>query len=60
MNLAYNSVSTDEQIGQFVLDDTRLLGNKDGLIFFHYRTDRAYQIIKRIIDEKYKDFEITQ
>jgi 2,3-bisphosphoglycerate-independent phosphoglycerate mutase len=59
MNLSYTTVSTDEQLGQFVLDDSRLLSDRDGLICFHYRTDRAYQILKRIITEGYKDFSIT-
>lgn len=52
LNLAYNSgVYTDEQIGQYVLDKTGYIQNKDSVLFFHYRTDRIYQILKRFYSE---------
>src|SRR5690606_27587474 len=51
--------NTDEQIGQYIFNKNGLIQNNDGLIIFHYRTDRIYQIIRRILDAKFENFEIT-
>ncbi len=59
LNLAYNNYSTDEQFPQYVLNSEGTIKDNDGIILFHYRTDRLYQILKRIIDEKLKDTEVT-
>jgi len=59
LNLAYATYSTDEQLPQFILNQNGLLKDNDGLIIYHYRTDRLYQIVRRILDEKFKNFEIT-
>lgn len=60
LNLAYNfNISSDEQIGQYVLDENSLLQENDGLIFMHYRTDRIYQILKRIIQQEFQNLSIT-
>lgn len=59
LNLAYTTYSSDEYFTQYILNKDGLLQNSDGLIIFHYRTDRIYQIIRRILDEKFENFEIT-
>jgi len=56
---AYRTVNTDEHFPQYILDENGLLKDNDGIIIFHYRTDRIYQIIKRILDEKLNNIELT-
>lgn len=51
LNFEYNINVTDEFFPQYVLDKSGLLGKNDGVIFFHYRTDRLYQLVKRILQE---------
>lgn len=59
INLAYNQVNTDEYLPQYVLDKQGLLTAGDGLIFYHYRTDRLYQIAQRILNENLANFSFT-
>jgi 2,3-bisphosphoglycerate-independent phosphoglycerate mutase len=59
VNLAYNQVNSDEYMEQYVIDEDASLKPGDGLIFFHYRTDRIYQILHRMIEEKLDDFSLT-
>lgn len=58
VNFAYNTYSSDEQFPQYLIDENGLLKSNDSLIMFHYRTDRVYQIVKRILDEKFKKFDV--
>ena len=55
VNLAYNTTKTDEFLSQFLLNKEGLLKKGDAIFFFHYRTDRAYQLAKRIQEEKLED-----
>jgi 2,3-bisphosphoglycerate-independent phosphoglycerate mutase len=62
-NLAYRQVNSDEYFKQYLVDpDDKakdyLLGNNDAMFVFHYRTDRIYQIIHRILEEEFKNFAI--
>ncbi len=51
MNLEYNRNITDEYFEQYVFTNEGKLSKSDALICFHYRTDRQYQLIKRILGE---------
>lgn len=51
INFEYNRNTTDEYFAQYVLNESKIRKN-DGLIVFHYRTDRIYQLIKAILDRK--------
>lgn len=59
VNLEYNRNQTDEYFDQFVLDKTGKIKANDGLIFFHFRTDRQYQLTKRILDEQIPNLSVT-
>ena len=59
VNFEYNRGVNDEFFEQYILDEKSKLNAGDGLICFHYRTDRQFQLIKRILHESIKDFEIT-
>ena len=59
VNLEYNRNQTDEYFDQYVLSKDHLFSANDGLIMTHFRTDRQYQIIKRILQEDIPNFEIT-
>lgn len=59
VNLEYNRNQTDEYFDHYVLEENCGLKEKDGLIFFHFRTDRQYQLTKRILDEKIPNLSVT-
>lgn len=59
LNFEYNLNKTDEYFDQYLLDKTALLKKDDGVIFFHYRTDRLYQIVKRLVQEEIPNLSIT-
>jgi 2,3-bisphosphoglycerate-independent phosphoglycerate mutase len=50
INLEYNQSNQDEYFGQYVFQPGGVFKPNDGIIMFHYRTDRQYQIVKRILD----------
>jgi len=51
INLEYNQKVNDEYFGQYVFDKQGVLKANDAVFIFHYRTDRQYQLTKRIFDE---------
>jgi 2,3-bisphosphoglycerate-independent phosphoglycerate mutase len=55
MNLEYNRNVTDEYFDQYVFTQEGKIKTGDAIVCFHYRTDRQYQLIKRILQEKVKD-----
>lgn len=59
INQNYNQNITDEFIGQYLIDENGLIGNNDSVIFFHYRTDRLYQIVHKIIESKLENLSVT-
>ena len=60
LNLAYNfNISSDEKIGQYIINYEGLIKQKDGMIFTHYRTDRIYQLVKRFLQEDIDKISIT-
>lgn len=56
VNIEYKRNATDEYFEQFVFGENTKLKANDSLICFHYRTDRQYQIIKRILQEDITNF----
>lgn len=52
VNLEYNQNGKDEYFGQYVFHQEGVLAENDSVFFFHYRTDRQYQLTKRILDAK--------
>lgn len=59
VNFQYNQNITDEFFGQSIFNEQGLIKDNDSIIFFHYRTDRLYQIVKRVIQEYFKNQHIT-
>lgn len=52
LNFEYNLNITDEFFPQYLLDESGTIKKNDGVIFFHYRTDRLYQLVKRIMQDE--------
>ncbi|MBD3280988.1 2,3-bisphosphoglycerate-independent phosphoglycerate mutase [Candidatus Dojkabacteria bacterium] len=59
VDFSYNRNVSDEFFQQFIIDPEGLVNEKDALIFFHYRTDRMFQIQKMILDRKVKDLKVV-
>ncbi|HEX9804996.1 MAG TPA: 2,3-bisphosphoglycerate-independent phosphoglycerate mutase [Candidatus Dojkabacteria bacterium] len=59
MNFAYNRNETDEFFSQYLLNKKGLIKENDSVIFFHYRTDRLYQIVKRLKERRIKNLKMT-
>ncbi|MEP7103616.1 MAG: 2,3-bisphosphoglycerate-independent phosphoglycerate mutase [Candidatus Dojkabacteria bacterium] len=59
LNMEYNQNTTDEFIGHYVINEDGKIGANDSVIFFHYRTDRLYQIVKRLLQEEIKNLNVT-
>lgn len=59
VNFEYNANNSDEYFGQYVIEKTGMIEKNDGVIFFHYRTDRLYQLVKRLIQEELPNQSIT-
>lgn len=58
-NFEYNQNITDEFFPQYVLDKNGQIRANDSVIFTHYRTDRLYQLVKRLLDEKIDNLHVT-
>jgi len=59
LNFEYNQRNKDEFIKQHIVDKQGTFKKGDGAILFHYRTDRIYQLIHRILSEHIADFKIA-
>lgn len=59
LNYEYNQNLTDEFFTQYVINPEGTIKAGDSVIFFHYRTDRLYQIVKRIVDRKLENLHVT-
>lgn len=59
INFSYNQNINDEFFKQFMLEENGLIKANDSIIFYHYRTDRAYQITKEILKRKIKNLLFT-
>ncbi len=54
----YQEFDNDQYHHQYYFDDQGKLKPQDGVLFFDYRTDRNFQIIKRTLDQNIKDLKI--
>ncbi len=52
VNFEYNRDNRDEFFAQYLLAGDSGIKANDSVIFFHFRTDRQYQLTKRIFNEK--------
>lgn len=59
VNLEYNANTSDEFFRQFIIDEEGLIKKGDSVIFTHYRTDRLYQIVKGLLDQKIEKLEVA-
>lgn len=59
VNFEYNQNNTDEFMDQYLIDKDGIIKPNDSLIFFHYRTDRMYQIVKGVLDKEIKNLSVT-
>lgn len=59
INFEYNKNNVDEYFGQYILDENGKIEDNDGVIFYHYRTDRLYQLVKRLYQEELKNLAVT-
>ncbi|MBU1992543.1 MAG: 2,3-bisphosphoglycerate-independent phosphoglycerate mutase [Patescibacteria group bacterium] len=55
-NAYKRGVETDYYIDPILLDKNGLIENKDSVVCFNYRTDRARQITKAFVKRTFKDF----
>lgn len=59
VNFEYNKGNKDEFFEQYSFDKKVKLKANDAILCFHYRTDRQYQILKRILDEKLPNLKVA-
>jgi 2,3-bisphosphoglycerate-independent phosphoglycerate mutase len=59
VNLEYNQNNNDEFFTQYLFEGDGVIKPNDSVIFFHYRTDRLYQLLKRLIQENIDNLSIT-
>ena len=59
IDFSYNQKIDDEFFKQFILEKNGTIKPDDAVILFNYRTDRAYQIIKELLDRKIKNLMVT-
>lgn len=55
----YNKSNVDEYFSQYALSDEGKLKENDSVLFFHYRTDRLFQIVQRVLQEKITNLKVT-
>lgn len=59
LNYEYSQNNTDEYFAQYLLNEEGVIKPNDSVIFFHYRTDRLYQLVKRIIEQNIENLHLT-
>lgn len=59
VNFEYNQNLNDEYFSQYYFREDGKFEPNDSIIFYHYRTDRIYQLIKRTLDEKIPGLKVT-
>lgn len=59
VNFQYNLNRTDEFFPQMLINKDGLIKENDAVIFFHYRTDRLYQIVKDLQEKDIRNLNIT-
>jgi 2,3-bisphosphoglycerate-independent phosphoglycerate mutase len=56
---AYTKTDNDQYPEQYVINENAKLSENDGFLCFNFRTDRIFQILKRVIDENILNINIT-
>lgn len=56
---AYTKTDNDQYPEQYVINENAKITDNDGFICFNFRTDRTFQILKRVIDENVPGLNIT-
>lgn len=59
VDFSYNQNISDEFFSQFIIDEDGVVKKNDALVFFHYRTDRMFQIQKMSLDQKLENLKIV-
>lgn len=59
LDQSYKIVQDDQYHKQYVINENAKLSENDGFIMFNFRTDRSVQLLKRVIDEKINNINIT-
>ncbi|MBP9758189.1 2,3-bisphosphoglycerate-independent phosphoglycerate mutase [Candidatus Dojkabacteria bacterium] len=59
LDQSYREVQDDQYHKQYVINENAKLSENDGFLMFNFRTDRSFQLLKRVIDEKINNFNIT-
>jgi 2,3-bisphosphoglycerate-independent phosphoglycerate mutase len=59
LNFEYNLNNKDEFFNQYLIDKESVVKNNDSFLFYHYRQDRMYQLIKGIRDLKIKNLKVA-
>lgn len=50
INYYYNQKTTDEFLPQCIIREDGVVNQGDGVVMFHFRTDRAYQLLKSLME----------
>lgn len=56
---SYEEFDNDQYLKQFVLSDDSQINDGDSMLFFNFRTDRMFQIIKRTLECEKKEFLVS-
>lgn len=59
IDFEYNQEQNDEFFKQFIIDPNGTVKKEDAIIFFNYRSDRLFQIVKAVLDKKPEGVQVT-
>lgn len=57
-NYEYNQNNSDEYFANYIIAEDRGLNQNDGVIFFHFRTDRLFQLVQGLIQEELENLKM--
>jgi 2,3-bisphosphoglycerate-independent phosphoglycerate mutase len=55
LNTEYTMHNKDEFLNQAILDKNGSIKSGDAVFFWHYRPDRMYQLVQRLLDQKFEN-----
>ena len=59
INLCYKKDITDEFLPPLLLDENHIIRNKDVLLWFNFRPDRAKQILEVLTNNEFKEYPVV-
>lgn len=59
IDFEYNQNVNDEFFKQILIDATGVIKPNDAVIYFHYRSDRLFQIVKGLLDRQLSNVQVT-